>query len=343
MKRWGAAQLVTTVFASFAIWAVLAGLCLLVGSTGVGIPAPDALSFRFQMVLLASLVGAALSAAGVAYQSILRNPLAEPYLLGVSSGASLFAYFWRFPVAGAAIASVFGRPGFVLSQQLFAFAGALLAVAIVFALASRRGRVEPVTLLLVGVIVNSVNGSIFLLINALAKDMTGGSGGEIAFLVGVIQTNLEPAQVRAAALVVAVGWIALAYLSGQLNAAVLSEAEAEALGVRIHRLRWVALGVASLMTASGVAISGPIGFVGLVAPHVARLFVGHDQRRLLPVATALGAGLLAVADAASRLLGMTQLWGTVLPVGVLNGLLGGPFFLFLLWKSRRQSTTGQPM
>ena len=289
------------------------------------------------MVLLASLIGAALAAAGVAYQSILRNPLAEPYLLGVSSGASLAAYLWRFPAAGAAAASLLGRSGAAVSQQAFAFAGALTAVAAVFALASRRGRVEPVTLLLVGVIVNSVNGSAFLLINALAKDMTGGSGGEIAFLVGVIQTNLETPQVVAAAVVVAAGWLALAYLSGQLNAAVLSEAEAESLGVRIHRLRWTALVVASLMTASAVAISGPIGFVGLVAPHVGRLLVGHDPRRLLPVSTALGAALLAVADAASRLLAMNTLWGTVLPVGILTGLLGGPFFLFLLWKSRRQA------
>src|SRR4030095_8804330 len=229
---------------------------------------------------------------------ILRNPLAEPYLLGVSSGASLAAYLWRFP----AMAVAFGAIGVAVTQQLFAFAGALVAVVVVFVLAARRGRVEPVTLLLVGVIVNSVNGSVYLLLNALAKDMTGGAGGEVAFLVGVIQTNLPIYQVVATAAVVAVGWTALAYLGGQLNAAVLSEPEAEALGVRIHRLRWATLVVASLMTASAVAISGPVGFVGLVGPHLARLLVGNDQRRLLPVATALGAGLLALADGASRVL-----------------------------------------
>jgi iron complex transport system permease protein len=291
------------------------------------------------MVLLSSLVGAALSAAGVAYQAVLRNPLAEPYLLGVSSGASLAAYLWRFPILG----TLFGAAGVAVTQQLFAFAGALTAVAVVFALASRRGRVEPVTLLLVGVIVNAVNGSIYLLVNALSKDMTGGSGGEIAFLVGVIQTNLQPRQVIATAAVVALGWSLLAYVSGQLNAAALSEAEAESLGVRIHRLRWGALVVASLMTASAVAISGPIGFVGLVAPHLARLLVGHDQRRLLPVATAMGAGLLALADAASRLLAMDSLAGSVLPVGILTGLMGGPFFLLLLWQTRRRGVVGQPM
>jgi iron complex transport system permease protein len=316
---------------------MLALLCLFVGSTGVGWPGPEALGFRLQMVLLASLVGAALSAAGVAYQAVLRNPLAEPYLLGVSSGASLAAYLWRFPALGAAM----GAAGFAVTQQLFAFAGALAAVAVVFALASRRGRVEPVTLLLVGVIVNAVNGSVYLLINALAKDMTGGAGGEVAFLVGVIQTNLEPRQVLATGLVVALGWAALAYAAGQLNTAVLSEAEAQSLGVRIHRLRWGALVVASLMTASAVAISGPIGFVGLVAPHLARMLVGHDQRRLLPVATALGAGLLALADAASRLMAMDRLAGSVLPVGILTGLMGGPFFLLLLWQTRRRGAEGQ--
>jgi iron complex transport system permease protein len=310
-----------------------------VGSTAVGWPAGDALMFRLQMVLLASLVGAALSAAGVAYQAILRNPLAEPYLLGVSSGASLAAYLWRFPAWGAFL----GAAGLALSQQLFAFAGALGAVAVVFALATRRGRVEPVTLLLVGVIVNAVNGSIYLLINALAKDMTGGAGGEVAFLVGVIQTNLQPRQVLTTAAVVAAGWVVLSYLSGQLNAAALSEAEAESLGVRVHRLRWAALVTASLMTASAVAVSGPIGFVGLVGPHLARMLAGHDQRRLLPVATATGAALLALADAASRLLAMESLAGSVLPVGILTGLMGGPFFLMLLWQTRRRSTVEQAM
>jgi iron complex transport system permease protein len=109
--------------------------------------------------------------------------------------------------------------------------------------------------------------------------------------------------------------------------------------VRIHRLRWTAMIVASLITASAVAISGPIGFVGLVCPHLARLIVGNDQRRLLPIATALGAGLLAVADAASRWLASLSSVQSVLPVGVLTGLMGGPFFLFLLWRRRHRDAS----
>src|SRR2546427_6217277 len=118
----------------------------------------------------------------------------------------------------------------------------------------------------------------------------------------------------------------------------LTEAEARSLGVRIQGLRWMALIVASLITASAVAVSGPIGFVGLVCPHLSRLIVGNDQRRLLPVATAMGAALLAVADALSRVLSRPGAAGTALPVGVLTGLLGGPFFLLLLWQRRSRGS-----
>jgi iron complex transport system permease protein len=204
----------------------------------------------------------------------------------------------------------------------------------VFSLAGARGRLEPLTLLLVGVIVNAVNASIYLLLNSIFRDLPG-SGGPLTFLVGGLQTSLERGQQQAAGICVAVGWIVLLAISGQLDVATLSEGEAMSLGVRIQRLRWIGLIVASLVTAAAVAISGPIGFVGLVCPHLARLVVGQDQRRLLPVATALGAGLLAVADALSRKLSSQSAVETQLPVGVLTGLLGGPFFLLLLWRRRR--------
>src|SRR6185312_9749801 len=145
-----------------------------------------------------------------------------------------------------------------------------------------------------------------------------------------IQTNLEWHQKLAAAVVCALGFGVLLALAPQLNVAGLSEAEARSLGVRIHRLRWLALIVASLVTASAVAISGPIGFIGLICPHLARLFVGTDQRKLLPVATALGAMLLCIADAASRRFAGEGFAQTLLPVGVITSLLGGPFFLLLL-------------
>jgi iron complex transport system permease protein len=326
LARWSWTRLVMTVAVSALGWALLAGACVFVGSTGeIGWPSNEQVrDYRINIVLIASLVGAALASAGVVYQAILQNPLADPYLLGVSSGAMLFAYLWQLPAMTA---------GLALGEQGFAFVGALGAVGIVFALASRRGRLEPITMLLVGVIVNAVNGSIFLLLNAIVKDPAR-PGGPIAFLVGGLQSNLTGAQLGTATTLIGLGWVALLAMTGSLNVALLSEEEATSLGVQIHRLRWASMIIASLITASAVALSGPIGFIGLVCPHLARLIVGNDQRRLLPVATALGAALLAIADAASRWLASRRGVDTVLPVGVLTGLLGGPFFLMLLWRRR---------
>lgn len=329
MKRWSIAQLLATVGFSIALWLAVAIVCTCIGSTGIHWPAPGQWAYRLEPVILASLVGAALAAAGVVYQAILRNPLADPYLLGVSTGASLAGYLWKLQFIGTLLGEL-GLGAAAVSQQFFAFAGALASVAIVLALSSRRGRLEPLTLLLVGVIVNAVNAAIFLLISTISRDLTAVP----TFLIGGIQTNLSQQQIVTAAIFIAAGWISLMWIAGHLNTAILGEGEAQSLGVRIHRLRWTAMVVASLITASAVAISGPIGFVGLVCPHLARLVVGADQRRLLPISTALGAALLAAADAASRLMiGSAQTW---LPVGVLTALLGGPFFLALLWQNRRR-------
>jgi iron complex transport system permease protein len=276
MTRFSGRQFVLTILAATAFWAVAAAVCLLAGSKGFGWPETGyAVRFRAQSLLLASLIGAALAVAGVAYQAILKNPLADPYLLGVSSGASLAAYLWQLP-AGVGLGAV--AAGF--SQQAFALVGALAAVAVVFTLATRRGRLEPVTLLLVGVIVNAVNGSIFIFVNALRPELA--RGNPFAFLVGGIQTNYDSGQVAVAAAACALLFVLLLWLAPQLNVAGLTEAEAQSLGVRIQRLRWVAL--------------------------------------------------LAVADALSRV--MIQKLGTWPPVGVLTGLLGGPFFLYLLYRQR---------
>jgi iron complex transport system permease protein len=329
MQRFSPRQLILTLAISLIVWIAVATPCLLVSSSGLGWPENyDQFKIRRQHILIASLVGAALACAGVAYQAILRNPLADPYLLGVSSGAMLASYIWRFPVF-ATIAMI----AFSASQQLFAFAGALVSVAIVFALSSRRGRLEPVTLLLVGVIVNAINGSIFLLLTTIQPQLLAQGGDRSDFLVGNIQTNLLRAQINTAAVICGFGFVALLGVAGRLNVAGLSEGEALSLGVRIHRLRWIGLLTASLMTASAVSISGPIGFVGLVCPHLARLIVGHDVRRLLPLSAAMGAGLLALADALSR--GLIPALRTWPPVGVLTGLMGGPFFMYLLWRQRR--------
>jgi iron complex transport system permease protein len=333
MERWSGKRLILTLLVCAASVVGAGVFCLAFGSKGFGWPPSGIRGFRLESALNAALIGAALAAAGVAYQAVLRNPLADPYLLGVSSGASLMAYAWQLPVF-ASIVRAMGNFA-PMSQQSVSFIGALAAVSIVLGLAGRRGRLEPVTLLLVGVIVNAVNGSIFLLINALVEQMPG-NGGPMGLLVGGIQM-ITYEQRKAAFYLIAVGWIILLQISGQLNVASLDDGEAESLGVRIHRLRWLALIAASLMTAGAVAISGPIGFVGLLCPHVGRMLVGTDQRRLLPVATAIGAILLMAADALSRYLSGENLLANLLPVGVLTGLLGGPFFLWLLFRAKAKS------
>jgi iron complex transport system permease protein len=308
-------------------WAVAAGICLLVGSTGqLGWPAGALLEVRGERVLLASLVGAALAGGGVAYQAVLRNPLADPYLLGASSGATLASYVWSLPagLGGAAV---------ILGQHGFAFAGALAAVAIVLVIAGGTGRLEPTRAILVGVIVSAVCGSVLMLLISVYTSPAGG-GGAISVLFGSIRTTLSVPERAAGGGLALVAVVVLAAVAGRLNVAALGEDEAQAMGVHVNRLRWLALVAASLLVAAAVAVGGPIGFIGLIGPHVGRLIVGPDNRRLLPVALALGAILLAGADTATRALSSSRNLGTVLPVGVLTGLLGGPFFLALLWSRR---------
>lgn len=326
MRRWGIGQFLLTLTVCAIAWVAVAIACMVVGSTGaIGWPSdPDVLAIRRETVLVASLIGAALALAGVTYQSLLGNPLADPYLLGVSSGAMLASYLWMLPAMTGVAAA------FAAGQQAMAFVGAIAAVAIVLAIAGRRGRLEPVTVILCGVIVNALCAAVFLLINALVKETPRLGGGVEMFLVGGLQSNLQRWQIASASVVIGIGLIVLGSIAGALNVGAMDESEAHALGVRINRLRWAGLIVASLVTASAVAISGPIGFVGLICPHVGRMIVGPDVRRLLPVATALGAILLAAADAGARWMSSFGPVGTYLPVGIITSLLGGPFFLMLL-------------
>lgn len=310
-------------------WLAAAWLCLLVGSTGeFGWPDLAAvLEARAERVLLASLVGAALAGGGVAYQAVLRNPLADPYLLGASSGATLASFLWTLPAAGM------GSIPLMLGQQGFAFAGALAAVTLVLILAGGTGRLEPTRAILVGVIVSAVCASVLMLLINLYTTPAGG-GGALAVLFGSLRTSLTRTEVYLAAGLALAAATMLASMAGGLNIASLGEDEAASMGIRVNRLRWLALAAASLLVAPAVAVGGPIGFIGLIGPHLGRLIVGPDNRRLLPVALALGAMLLAGADTATRVLSNPANLGTVLPAGVLTGLLGGPFFLVLLWSRR---------
>jgi iron complex transport system permease protein len=322
MNRWSGRRLLVLLLAGAAIILAVGALGLLLGTTGFGWPkSHDALRFRLEDVVDSAIVGAALAAAGCAYQAVLRNPLADPYLLGVSSGGALMRYIWIVGLAGAS-----------LSQEAATFLGSVGAIAIVLAIAGARGRLQPVTLILVGVIVNAINGSIYLLLSQTRFDVPA-TGGMVSMLVGKIQP-ITPSERAMAGFAIFAGWMVLLFFSGQLNIAALEDTEAKSLGVRIQRLRLISLLAASLMTAAAVAISGPIGFVGLICPHIGRWFVGPDQRKLFPVSTILGAVLLILAESACRVLTSLPWPGTELQVGILTGLLGGPFFLWLLISKR---------
>ena len=313
--------------AALAAGAVLLALC--VGSTRTGWPTAGEASVRFSThVLPATLIGAALAAAGLVFQAVLRNPLADPYLLGTSGGAMLASYVWRLP-------AIAGVPWLAtLSPFTFALGGAVLATAVVLGLSAARGRVDPLRAILVGVIINSMCGAVFLLLNSLFKDLQG-SGGAVSFLVGDIQSTIEPAHLRISAAVIGLGLLLLIAVMPSLNVVRLSDDEAAALGARIHVVRWTALGLAAAITAAAVAISGPIGFVGLICPHVARWCVGNDNRRLLPVTLAGGAAVLLAADAGARFASSFASVNTLLPVGVITAIVGGPFVLLIVSRLRQ--------
>ncbi len=274
------------------------------------------LELRLPRVLEAMAVGAGLSVAGVTFQGLLRNPLADPYVLGTASGAAL----------GAAIALLLPIQLVVLGLGLvnaFAFAGALLAVAVVYR-ASRLGALSSLTsVLLTGYAI----GSLLAAGLALTMYLSGNTLRQIFFyLLGSFSLSSWP-QVAWGLPLIALGSIVILARTRSLNALLLGEETAAHLGLDVRRERLLLLGAASLVTAAAVAMSGLIGFVGLVVPHLVRLVVGPNARRLLPLSAIWGACFMALADLAARLPGE-------LPVGIVTAVVGAPFFLYLLRQQR---------
>ena len=284
-------------------------------SVGAG-AAAIVLDLRAPRIVAAILVGAALAVSGGAFQSLLRNPLADPYVLGTSSGAAL----------GAALAITLPLSGVAWELggvQLAAFLGALLAVAIVWWIAGVGSGDERIAgVLLVGYAVAS------LLAAALSLAMLA-SGANLrsifAFLLGGLDGATWP-RVAAAAAPLAAATLLLAARGRPLAAFLLGDAAALHLGVDVRRERTVAIALASLATSAAVALAGLIGFVGLVVPHLLRLAVGPDPRAVLPLSALGGALLLLVADTAARTIGV--------PVGVITALIGAPLLLLLLRRAR---------
>lgn len=275
-------------------------------------------NIRLPRIAAGLLVGAMLGAAGAAYQSMFRNPLVSPDILGVSAGAGL----------GAAAAIFLGLP--LALVQMLAFAGGLVAVGAVYAIAGLVRRHDPVlVLVLTGVAVGALLGAGISLLKLLADPYT--QLPSITFwLLGSLNA-VVPGDVLATLPAILVSLLPLALLRWRINLLSLSDEEAAALGVNVARLRGVLIAAATLGTAAAVSLAGIVGWVGLVVPHVARLLVGPDFSRLLPASLILGGGFLVGADTLAR-----TATGIELPLGILTALVGAPFFLFLLARGGRR-------
>ena len=272
---------------------------------------------RGPRVLAALVVGAALAAAGAAYQGMFRNPLVSPDILGVSSGAAL----------GAALAIFLSWD--LIGIQVLAFAGGLMAVAMVYGIgASLRGRDPLLTLILAGVVIGTLLGSCVALLKYLADPYNQLPAITFWLLGSLASTN--PSDLKVVVPTVLVGLVPLALLRWRMNLLTLPDDEARALGVDTAKLRLAVVCAATLMTAASVAISGIIGWIGLLIPHAARMLVGPGFARMLPMTMILGAGFMLGVDTLARTMATIEV-----PPGVLTAVLGTPMFLWLLAKSKR--------
>ncbi|MGM0768076.1 MAG: FecCD family ABC transporter permease [Pseudomonadota bacterium] len=283
--------------------------------TGSGTPLQQTLvlDLRLPRTLSAFATGGLLAVAGALMQVLLRNPLADPYILGLSGGAAV----------GALLAMLAGFAGILVSGS--AFAGALLATLLVFGLAHGTGSWTPSRLLLTGVVVAAGWGAIITLILAMspARELPG----MLYWLMG----DLSHAGTPTAALILLVLVCALVFPLGRsLNVLARGPLQAAALGVSVRPLEWLIYVLASVLTAAAVSMAGSIGFVGLVVPHMLRLVLGNDQRLILPACALAGGSLLVLADSLARV----AIAPEQLPVGVITALLGVPTFLYLLYRSR---------
>jgi iron complex transport system permease protein len=273
-------------------------------------------------MFLMLLVGAALSGSGAAYQGLFRNPLADPYLIGVASGAGLGAVIamtihWSYTTLG------------LIAIPLSAFLGAVLAVGVV-SLIARVGHTIPTTnLILAGVVVSSFCTALssLLMINA-----SGDLRRSLVWLLGGSnQSGWAPVLAMLPYALIGMGF--LLAMGHPLNVMQFGDEQASQLGIRVTRVRWLTIIAATLTTAAAVAFAGIIGFVGLIVPHIIRLVWGGDYRKLIPLSLLGGASLLLLTDAAARSAFAPQ----EIPVGIITALLGAPFFLWILRRSKSQN------
>jgi len=296
------------------------------GPVGLAWPAESGwLRYRLNSVAVALAVGAALALAGLLLQTLLHNPLASPYILGLSSGAGLGVMVFAFTTQVLSWSAWWSA----VPVGVPAFLGAAAILLVVFLFGQRAGRIDPLTIVLVGVVISAMCNAMIMFLQHLAP------GGVITdvlrWMFGRIDQGITLGSiVTVFAIVIACAAVSWA-MAGALDATSLSDDEARSIGVPLGWVRFVMFGAAGVLTAVSVAIAGPIGFVGIIGPHTARLLVGAPHRHLIPVSCLCGSILLLAADVATQFL---IVGGSRLPVGVFTAMLGGPFFIWLL-RSRR--------
>ena len=269
------------------------------------------LNVRLPRILLACLVGCGLSAAGTGYQTVFQNPMAAPDILGASSGACF----------GAALAILTGQSAVMIT--VFAFLASLLSVALVYLVGNHTRGNRVVNLLLAGIMVGSLFSACTSYIKLVA-DPTNQLPQITYWLMGSL-SGTRMGTVRFAAVCMAVGLVPLLLLRWRMNLLTLSPDEARAMGVYTDRLRLAVILSSTVLTAAAVSVSGMIGWVGLVIPHLSRRIVGSDCRRLMPMSCLFGAAFLLLVDNMARCLTATEI-----PIGILTAFVGAPFFIYLM-------------
>ena len=280
------------------------------------------LNIRLPRVLLAVLVGGALATAGVIMQGLFRNPMADPGLLGVSSGSAL--------MVGVAIIFPVSLPAAFLlyEQMIFAVVGSLVVCAVIFLISLRHQHGGMIQLLLAGIAINALCGAAIGILSYVGDEQQ--LRQLTLWMMGSLGQAQWPTLLVAASFAVP-AMIATAWLATTLNLLQLGDEEAHYLGVNVKRKRQLLLLLSSLLVGAAVSVSGVIGFIGLVIPHLIRMTIGADHRWLLPCSTLAGACLLLVADTLAR----TLVPPAEMPVGLLTSLIGGPYFLWLILRTRR--------
>lgn len=318
-----------------AFWRIWPSLLLLTGSAALGLASgpggfgfgvgPEIMAIRLPRVFLGIVAGIGLSCSGAALQAVLGNPLAEPYLLGVAGGAA----------CGAALAILLNLSQTFLgslASPLLAMASALGVIFFVYRLARIHGRMSAETVILAGMVANAFLSGLIMLMMVLA-------GRQLQEILWLLMGSLSLALtgdyfwlLASSTLMVLAGCTALWLWARNLNLFSLGEAQAQSLGLAVESFKRRVFFTVALVAAAVVSLCGVIGFIGLMVPHLARMMGGPDNRRVIPLSAVLGASLLILADAAARTLAPQEL-----PIGVIMALMGVPFFVYLLRRSRRQA------